>query len=144
MEIPLRIAGLAREMGVSHCSFVTSRGSSPNSWFFYFRMKGELEEAMRGIGFGYTSIFQPGFLDRRQGANSRFGESFALTFLSGIPVATVAQAMLQDALAHHSRAEEEASANVLIADNNRIRALYQESVSKEAVGSSDDQGGSST
>lgn len=51
--------------------------------------------------------------------------SLLVTFLSGIPVATVAQAMLQDALAHHSRAEEEASANVLIADNNRIRALYQ-------------------
>ena len=57
---------------MSHCSSVSSVGASSSSWFLYMKTKGQLEEAMIGMGFSYTSIFRPGYLNR--GTTERFGE----------------------------------------------------------------------
>ena len=42
LEIPERLSRLALEAGVKHCSVLTSSGSNANSWFLYFRTKGEV------------------------------------------------------------------------------------------------------
>ena len=63
-EIPLRLIKLAHQVGVSHCSVVTTRRSNPNSCFVFLRTKGEVEISIKDLKFGYTSIFRPGLLDR--------------------------------------------------------------------------------
>lgn len=50
-------------------------GSNPNSWMLYTKTKGQMEESTKGEGFGYTSIFRPGLLDRAQG-DPRWVEKF--------------------------------------------------------------------
>ena len=74
-EIPIRLIKLSHQAGVSHCSLLTSVGSNPNSWFLFPRTKGELETSVKGLEFGYTSIFRPVLLGR--GDSARFAEKVA-------------------------------------------------------------------
>ena len=58
-------AKLARENNVNHYVLVSANYSSPNSRFFYSRMKGQLEEAVKDLGFPKLSIFHPPALIRK-------------------------------------------------------------------------------
>ena len=80
-EIPLRLIKLAKEAGVHHCSLLTSTGANPNSWFLYLKTKGRMEESTKEEKFDYTSIFQPGALNRGSG-NQRLAEKLSSKFLS--------------------------------------------------------------
>jgi uncharacterized protein YbjT (DUF2867 family) len=61
-EYALAIAALARKAGATRLALVTSMGADPASRFRYTRTKGELEEAVRGLGFPSLTIVRPGFL----------------------------------------------------------------------------------
>ena len=58
-------AEAARENGVGTLLLVSSMNASPKSPFFYARMKGELEEAIRKLGFPGLMIFRPPSLIRK-------------------------------------------------------------------------------
>lgn len=60
-----RFAEAARENGVGSLLLVSSMNASPKSPFFYARMKGELEEAVRKLGFPGLMIFRPPSLIRK-------------------------------------------------------------------------------
>ena len=60
-----QFAEFARENNVSHYVLVSSDFSSPNSLFYYPRMKGQLEEAVKALGFPKLSIFNPPVLIRK-------------------------------------------------------------------------------
>lgn len=60
-----RFAEAARENGVGTLLLVSSMNASPKSPFFYARMKGELEEAIRRLGFPGLMIFRPPSLIRK-------------------------------------------------------------------------------
>ena len=96
-EIPARLAQIAKDSGVGLASLVTSQGANPNSWFFYLRTKGEIEERMRGMGYEHVSIWRPGLLDRGE-ENRRFVEKVVMVFSRAMLVEDVAKAMVQDAL----------------------------------------------
>ncbi|PKN33526.1 MAG: oxidoreductase [Deltaproteobacteria bacterium HGW-Deltaproteobacteria-19] len=72
----------AAENGASHLLLVTALGADASSRIFYNRVKGELEQAVRGLPFQSVSIFRPSLIlgDRRE---SRMGESIGKT-LSGL------------------------------------------------------------
>jgi uncharacterized protein YbjT (DUF2867 family) len=61
-------AEAAAKNKVGRYVLVSSVGASPSSRFFYTRMKGELEMAVRVLPFRQVEIIQPGFLD---GAGTR-------------------------------------------------------------------------
>lgn len=61
-DYPLAVARLVRAGGASHFALVTSAGASQRSPFAYTRLKGELEEAVAGLGFAALTIVRPGFL----------------------------------------------------------------------------------
>ncbi|NPU82927.1 MAG: oxidoreductase [Syntrophaceae bacterium] len=67
-------AGRAAENGASHLLLVTALGAEASSRVFYNRVKGELEQAVRGLPFRSVSIFRPSLIlgDRQE---SRMGES---------------------------------------------------------------------
>jgi uncharacterized protein YbjT (DUF2867 family) len=71
--IPLAAARLARQQGARHFLLVSSLGASRRSRVFYSRVKGELEAAVLGLGFGSVTIVRPSLLlgDR---AEFRLGE----------------------------------------------------------------------
>jgi len=58
---------------------LSSYGASPHSKVFYSRMKGELEEKMKGLGFEKLIIFKPGLLLRKD--TDRLGEKISASVI---------------------------------------------------------------
>ena len=69
-------AKAARENDVDNYVLVSSSGASPNSLLFYSRMKGQLEDAVKSLGFAKLSIFNPPILERKD--SDRTGEVIGL------------------------------------------------------------------
>ena len=72
-------AQAARENGVGTYALVSSIGADPKSKIFYTRMKGELEEAVKKLGFPACFILQPPSLVRK--GSDRFGEKAGVVML---------------------------------------------------------------
>ena len=72
-------AKAARENGVGTYALVSSIGAEPKSKIFYTRMKGELEVAVKKLGFPACYILQPPSLVRK--GSDRFGEKAGVVAL---------------------------------------------------------------
>lgn len=86
-EIPLEFARIAKRNGVGQMVLLSSYGASPHSKVFYSKMKGELEEKMKGLGFEKLIIFKPGLLLRKD--TDRLGERIsasAIHFLNRLGI----------------------------------------------------------
>lgn len=83
-EYPLRLAQLTRMNGAGHFSIVSALGASRSSPFFYSRVKGEMEEGLRGMDWPSLAIFRPSVIagDR---AESRPLERLSERFLRWAP-----------------------------------------------------------
>ena len=60
-----QFAKIASENGVKNYSLVSSIGADEQSFFFYPKIKGELEEAIKNLSFKKIQIFQPPSLIRQ-------------------------------------------------------------------------------
>ena len=58
-------AATAAANGVGKYVLVSAMGANAKSWLFYPRIKGELDNAARGLPFKQIHIFRPGFLLRQ-------------------------------------------------------------------------------
>ncbi|KAL6054027.1 Nucleoside-diphosphate sugar epimerase [Balamuthia mandrillaris] len=58
----LAAAHVGKEQGVQQFSLVSSIGASPSSWTSLYRVKGEVEEDLKAVGFPTLSIFRPSLL----------------------------------------------------------------------------------
>lgn len=86
-EIPLEFARIARRNGVAQTVLLSSYGASADSRVFYSKMKGELEEQIKGLGFEKLVIFRPGLLLRKN--TDRLGERISagvIRFLNGLGI----------------------------------------------------------
>jgi uncharacterized protein YbjT (DUF2867 family) len=72
-EYPLQVAQIAKENGTHTFALVSAIGADTNSLFFYSRVKGELEQALKNLSFPSLIILQPSLLlgDRKE---KRMGE----------------------------------------------------------------------
>lgn len=105
-------ARVARREGVKRLLLVSALGADRGSLFYYNRVKGEIEEAVRELGFPELHVFRPSVLVGER-SESRPGERAAVAVMRGLgfvlrgplrryrPVAAgdVARAMVQSALA---------------------------------------------
>jgi uncharacterized protein YbjT (DUF2867 family) len=81
LDAVLAFARAARAAGVTRFGVVSALGASPRSPTFYNRVKGEMEQALAGLGFGSLVIARPSLLAGDRGAlgqPARFGERLAL------------------------------------------------------------------
>jgi uncharacterized protein YbjT (DUF2867 family) len=104
-EAVLAFAKAAQRAGVRRFLVVTALGADPRSRIFYNRVKGEVEEALRALGFDSLVILRPSLLLGER-AESRPGEHAAIVLskvlspllrpFSGRPIEarTVARALL--------------------------------------------------
>jgi len=78
-RIPLDAARIARAQGARHFLLVSALGASVESRFFYSRVKGELEDALRSVGYRSLTIVRPSLLlgDRSE---RRLGEEIGKRF----------------------------------------------------------------
>jgi len=61
-DYPLAVARLAHTQGARHFLLVSVVGADARSRVFYNRVKGELEDAVRGVGYPALTIARPSFL----------------------------------------------------------------------------------
>lgn len=77
----LAVARAARQAGATRLGLVSAMGADARSPIFYNRVKGELEQALAGLGYEALVIARPSFLagDRQAlGQPARSGERLAL------------------------------------------------------------------
>lgn len=67
-EYPRRLAQLALANGARHYSLVSALGASSRSGVFYSRVKGELEDALRAMGWPSLCVLRPSVIagDRKE------------------------------------------------------------------------------
>jgi len=58
----LEIAKIAKKAGAKNISLISAVAADSNSWNYYLKTKGMLEEEIIKLGFESTDIFQPGHL----------------------------------------------------------------------------------
>ena len=61
-DLNLELAQAAKNAGVDTYVLISSNGASAKSYFAYPKMKGELEEAVKRLGFKHTVIVRPGLI----------------------------------------------------------------------------------
>lgn len=106
-DYPLQIARAAKQNGATQYLIVTAMGADPGSAFFYNRVKGNVEEDLKAVGFDALHIFRPSLLlgDRKEKRlGEKIGEAVMRVFdpvmvgplkkYRAIDSAKVAQAML--------------------------------------------------
>ena len=69
-------ARIAAEAGASQFLMISSVGADPDSLFYYFRVKGEVEKAVKELPYWSVHIFQPSVLLGERPEN-RWGENLA-------------------------------------------------------------------
>ena len=74
-------AKMASDNGIPYFSLVSSSGANEKSFFFYPKIKGELEQAVKKLQFKKTQIFQPPILIR-QPELIRNGEKIAINIFN--------------------------------------------------------------
>ena len=106
-------AKIAVENGTKNYSLVSSTGADKNSFFFYPKIKGELEESIKKLPFNKIQIFQPPTLIR-QSALARKGEKIGIKVFNRLnkiglfksqkplPVKILAKIMINAALSKNS------------------------------------------
>lgn len=76
-------AKMASDNGVNNYSLVSSTGANEKSFFFYPKIKGDLEESVKKLKFKKIQIFQPPMLIR-QPELMRSSEKTGIKFLQGL------------------------------------------------------------
>jgi len=80
-DLNLALARAAKEAGARVYVLVSTSGASPDSMVPYSKMKGELDEAVKAIGFEHVVILKPGLLVGTR-SDSRPGEYAARAMAS--------------------------------------------------------------
>lgn len=76
----INIAKISYHNKVKQFLYISSRGANPRSMFTYLKIRGEVEEGLKQIGFETLHIFRPYILLGKR-EYVRFGESIAQFFL---------------------------------------------------------------
>ncbi len=108
-DYAMSVAALAHQHGTPAFVLNSSVGANPASWFFYNRVKGEVERDLAEIGFPSLTIVRPGLIggDRN---DVRTAEHLTLAVLKGLgpflpkavrinPAGRIARAILEAAAA---------------------------------------------
>lgn len=77
VDIPSLIMKLAYDQGIKRCVLISSLGVSLNSPFFYSRMKAQLDENAKQIGFEQLILIKPSVLDGAR-KEKRSGEKLSI------------------------------------------------------------------
>ena len=88
-EYPLHLARRAATLGAQRFLLVSSVGANAHSGNFYLRVKGELEDQLRGLPFEALHLFRPSFLMGMR-AEKRPGEGLGLVLARTLEWALVA------------------------------------------------------
>ena len=83
-DYPIAAARIGLREGARHFLLVTALGASSRSRIFYSRVKGEVEDGVRALGFPSVTIVRPSLLLGERG-EFRLGEAIGKVFAGVIP-----------------------------------------------------------
>jgi len=83
-DLNLALARAAKDAGVKVYVLISVNGASTSSMFPYTKMKGELEDAVKQLGFPHTVIVRPGLITGGKRSDSRPAEAVARGIASGL------------------------------------------------------------
>ena len=101
---PLQIAQITRGLGARHYSIVSALGADAKSRVFYSRVKGEVEEALKAMGWPSLAILRPSVIAGERAESrpmERLAEHllrFAPSTWKPVPASGIAAAMIATAL----------------------------------------------
>lgn len=113
-QYPVEIAEIMRNNGAEHFCVVSAAGANPQSYFFYNRVKGELEKSLESLGYPYLTIMRPSLLtgDREE---YRLGESVSAA------VGALIKPLMKGALLEVSPVEAQKVAQVMVNEAEKIK-----------------------
>jgi len=82
-DLNIELAKAAKEAGAKTYVLISSSGANPTSMIGYSKMKGEIEEHVKEIGFDHTIILRPGLIVGQR-EESRLVEGILRGFASGL------------------------------------------------------------
>lgn len=77
-HLVLGVMQAAHDNGARQAITVSSTGASASSPTFYLRVKGEVEQAVKAMGFERVDIMRPGLLRGERGNDRRLGERLGI------------------------------------------------------------------
>lgn len=80
-DINVEVAKAAKNAGAKTYVCISGHGANPNSYFNYLKMKGEIEEHVKEIGFDHTIILRPGLISGNR-PETRYAEG-AIRLVAG-------------------------------------------------------------
>jgi uncharacterized protein YbjT (DUF2867 family) len=116
-EYVVNLAHAAKRAGAKRFLVISALGATTASQVFYNRVKGEMEETLRTVGFDELAIFQPSFLVGER-AESRPGEQIGIKIFQAIAPLLIGPARKYRAI----RADDVAKAMIAVASQNRAGA----------------------
>jgi uncharacterized protein YbjT (DUF2867 family) len=123
-EMPLAAARLAVAQGARHFLVVSALGADAHSRIFYNRVKGELEDALRTLGFRGLTIVRPSLLlGERQ--DFRLGEEIGKRFAWIVP-GKYRPIHARDVAAALVRAAKENRPGMRIIESDDLRAMARQ------------------
>jgi uncharacterized protein YbjT (DUF2867 family) len=128
-DYPLQIAQLAKAQGAKRFMLVSALGASARSRVFYSRVKGELEDALRAMGFEHLAVARPSLLAGER-IEFRLGEKVGL-LLGGLmpqrykPVRAhqVAAGLIASAKGADTGPDADAGSACRVIDNVALRCM---------------------
>ena len=104
---------MCEKLNISHFSNCSSQGTDKDSWFLYYRVKGEAEEECLKKNVNYISILRPGLIMNRDN-DDRIVEKVAtyIPFLPKITSKNIAMAMLVDDLEYQKGKKEKKAVRI--------------------------------
>lgn len=117
--IPVAAAKLAKKNNIPTYLVVSSLGANKNSTTFYTKTKGEMENAIYGLGIKNTSVFRPSLLIRNT-KETRFFEKIATIIMSVLDFIFIGRFKKYKAI----KTITVAKAMILIANSNTPLTLY--------------------
>ncbi|EXJ89339.1 hypothetical protein A1O3_02406 [Capronia epimyces CBS 606.96] len=82
-DLNIELAKAAKEAGTKTYVLISAGGANPQSSFAYVKMKGEIEEHVKELGFDHTIIVRPGLIVGKR-EESRFVEGIFRTVATGL------------------------------------------------------------
>ncbi|MFD2230566.1 NAD(P)H-binding protein [Alkalimarinus sediminis] len=113
-EYPVSIAEVMLNNGAEHFCVVSATGANASSYFFYNRVKGELEKKLESLGYPYLTIMRPSLLvgDRDE---VRLGESLSAA------VGAVIKPLMKGPLLEISPVDADKVARVMVREAEKIK-----------------------
>lgn len=107
LELPLRIGRKLHQQGCRTAAVISAMGAKAKSIIFYNRIKGQMEEGFRAIGFESLSLLRPSLIHGPR-QEKRFGEKMAIRLMN------LLQPLLTGYAKHYQVIESTTIARVLV------------------------------